>query len=240
MNKIIIRTENLSKTFSPGELNEVQAVKQINLEIKTNEIVLVIGPSGSGKTTLLSLIGGLMKPSSGDILFKGKSISALNQNKLTSFRLNNIGFIFQSFRLLNSLTVIQNIEMVLNLKRNGNNGSKEWIKSLMQELQIENKLSFYPSVLSGGEKQRVAVARALVNNTDLILADEPTGSLDSETGKAVIELLCRMARKYNKTVIIVSHDLRIKDYADRIINIEDGKLKYNFENNHINYSNVKI
>jgi len=130
--------------------------------------------------------------------------------------------------------------MVLNLKRNGNNGSKEWIKSLMQELQIENKLSFYPSVLSGGEKQRVAVARALVNNTDLILADEPTGSLDSETGKAVIELLCRMARKYNKTVIIVSHDLRIKDYADRIINIEDGKLKYNFENNHINYSNVKI
>jgi len=240
MNNIIIKTTNLTKTFSSGKLNEVQAVKNINLEIKANEIVLVIGPSGSGKTTLLSMLGGLLKPTSGDILFKSQNLSAFNQNKLTTFRLNNISYIFQSFRLLNSLTVFQNIELILSLKGINNNGSKERIKNIMQELQIENKSSFYPSVLSGGEKQRVAIARALANDSDLILADEPTGSLDSRTGKTVIELFCRLSEIHNKTVIIVSHDLRLKENAHRILNMEDGKLKYDFENNHYHECNVKI
>jgi len=224
MKNIIVKTNHLSKVYNGSYDTSVKALTDINLEVLQGEILMLTGPNGSGKTTLLSLLGGLISPSSGDLQICETDITKLNEKSRAAFRLKNIGFVFQSFRLLDALSVRENIELVLNLAGENIEKSKERCSLIMEELDIAHRLNFYPDVLSGGEKQRVAIARALINNPQIILADEPTGSLDSKAGKSVIELLCNLAANKNKTVVIVSHDLRIKNYVDRILKIEDGKI----------------
>jgi len=216
-----IKILNLSKTY----MNCVQAVNNISLDIRQGEFCLISGPNGSGKTTLLSLIAGLVKPSSGRIILNGTTITKLNQKELTDFRLNNIGFIFQSFRLLNALTAKENIRLILDLKKEKGNYTERKTQQLLFELGITHRADFYPDVLSGGEKQRVAIARALANDPKIILADEPTGSLDSASGQATLELLSSAAKERKITVIVVSHDQRIEHFADRMLRMEDGCLK---------------
>jgi putative ABC transport system ATP-binding protein len=173
------------------------------------------------------MIGCLLKPSSGSIKIMDNDVTRLKQKDLSLFRLRNIGFIFQSFRLLDSLTVSENVELVLDLNGYKKDASKNKVNRILQEIGIDHKAASYPGVLSGGEKQRAAIARALVNDPGFILADEPTGSLDSNSGKKVIEVLCNIAQLKSKTVIIVSHDPRIQHYAHRIFFMEDGHIVEN-------------
>ncbi|NOY77554.1 MAG: ABC transporter ATP-binding protein [Calditrichaeota bacterium] len=220
-NQTAIEIVNLTKIYN----GTVHAVRQVSITIKRGEMVLIRGPNGSGKTTLLSMIGCLTRPTEGTIKIMGKEITALSQSELTQFRLLNIGFIFQTFRLLDFLNVRENIELVLNLRGVPSGYSREIAREVLEEVEMLHRASFYPDVLSGGEKQRVAVARAFANEASLILADEPTGSLDSKAGKAIIRLLCEAAEKKGKTVLIASHDDRIVPFAHRILEMEDGKLR---------------
>ncbi|TSC93820.1 MAG: ABC-type antimicrobial peptide transport system, ATPase component [Candidatus Berkelbacteria bacterium Athens1014_28] len=218
--KNLLEIENLTKIFNPGKHAEVKAVSEIDLAVKTSEVVLIMGPSGSGKTTLLTMIGGLLNPTSGSVTLDGKIISKFNQNDLTEFRRENIGFIFQSFNLLRNLSAVENV-MVAYF---GKNNSREGAKKLLNRLELGQRLNFKPNDLSGGERQRVAIARALINNPKIILADEPTANLDKNIGHEVMQLLCSIACGEGKSVVIVSHDERIRDVAHRIIQIEDGKI----------------
>jgi putative ABC transport system ATP-binding protein len=221
----VIETENLTKVYFNHSHPSVQAVKDVGLKIERGEMVLISGPNGSGKTTLLSMLGCLLKPHAGTIRICGRDVTALGQKELTEFRLRNIGFIFQNFRLLDSLTVMENIELPLVLAGIGRPVSRERAAAVIEELKMSHRPDFHPSVLSGGEKQRVAIARALVNDPAVILADEPTGSLDSNAGQAAVHLLRDAARKRGQTVVIVSHDERIRHFGDRIISMEDGRVK---------------
>ncbi len=219
-----LETDNLSKVYFQNSRPAVQAVRNVSLKIGQGEIILISGPNGSGKTTLLSLLGCLIKPSTGTIKIKGQEVTRLSQPELTEFRLNRIGFIFQNFRLLDSLTVLENVEILLNLSGTKRLKSRERAESALEDMKMMHRALFFPRSLSGGEKQRVAIARAIINDPDIILADEPTGSLDSAAGKAAVRLLCVAARRRGKTVIIVSHDDRIHHFADRIIFMEDGRI----------------
>lgn len=224
-NSFVIEAEHLSKIFRGNGRTAVEAVVDVSLHVKRGEILLICGPSGSGKTSLLSMIGSLMKPSSGSIKIMGKEVTGLRPKNLALFRLKHIGFVFQGFRLLDALTAVENVELVLQLSGNRRPASRERVEEILTELKMSQRANFYPRELSGGEKQRVAIARALVNDPCLILADEPTGSLDSAAGRRTIEFLCQAAQKKNKAVIIVSHDSRILSYAHRVLYMEDGRLK---------------
>jgi ABC-type lipoprotein export system ATPase subunit len=222
--KIMIQTESLSKVFDTTAGVPVTAVAEATLQVKQGEIILISGPNGSGKTTLLSMLGCLLKPSSGNLIITGQDVTMFDQPTLTDFRLHHIGFIFQAFRLLDSLTVVENVELILNLAGIRRPASHERAIKILEELKISHRMGFLAKILSGGEKQRVAIARALVHDPAILLADEPTGSLDSHAGRAAIELLCETAKQKNKTVIIVSHDERIQHYADRVLYMEDGHI----------------
>lgn len=224
MNNNILKVQSLNKSFPNGNGNYLTVIKNISFSVSEGEFVLIMGPSGSGKTTLLSIIGCLLPASSGKVYIKGSDIMSLNQNKLSKFRLANIGFIFQSFRLLNSLRVIDNVALVLELSGIKGSLAKKESYKVLEEVCISERADYYPDKLSGGEKQRVAVARSLVSGPSIILADEPTGSLDSVSGQNIIEILSKLAKKKKKTVVVVSHDERIKNYADRLFHIEDGIL----------------
>jgi putative ABC transport system ATP-binding protein len=219
-----VQAINLSKTYLNGSLVAVPAVRAVSLEVMQGELLLIGGPNGSGKTTLLSMLGCLIRPSSGHIYIMGREVTGVDQNDLVAFRLRHIGFIFQTFRLLDSLTVLENVELVLNLAGVRQPSSKRRARLMLEELNIAHRASLFPKALSGGEKQRVAIARALANDPALLLADEPTGSLDSSAGQAVIELLSQIVECRNKTVIIVSHDSRIHRYAHRVLQMEDGRI----------------
>jgi putative ABC transport system ATP-binding protein len=225
MNKVntILKFEGVEKTFHNGSFN-VNVLKDINLEVKCSEIILLRGPNGSGKTTLLSIAGCLLKPTKGKAFLLNERIDILNENDACSFRLRNIGFIFQSFRLINSLNIIENILFVLKLAGSSNHKARDRALGILEEVGIESKAKFFPGVLSAGEKQLAAVARAIVNDPPVIIADEPTASLDSSASSYVMEYLYEAARKRNKTVIIASHDERLIKYSDRIISIGDGVL----------------
>ena len=220
----MIELVNVSKIFENKTEYFVQAVDEITLGIRSGEIITFAGPSGSGKTTLLSMIGGLISPTTGRIFIDGVETTKLSQRKLTELRLNQIGYIFQTFRLLDALTVQENVMLPLMLSGKKNGESNSIAKELLNEVKLSHRSKFMPAKLSGGEKQRVAIARALANDPKIILADEPTGSLDSKSGQNIIELICEMAKKKNKTVIIVTHDERIHHYSDRVIHLEDGKI----------------
>ena len=219
---MVIRVKNLSKVYGKNK-GKVNALKDANLEIDKGEFVAIVGKSGSGKSTLLHMMGGVDYPTNGEVIINGESIYKLKENPLAIFRRRNIGFIFQSYNLIPTLTAEENIEMPVLLDYR--KVDVEYRQDLIKTLGLEGKENSLPSELSGGEQQRVAIGRALINKPSIIFADEPTGNLDSENSKEIIELLKYSARKYNQTIVIVTHDLNIAEDADRIITIKDGIVK---------------
>ena len=217
----LIEVKNLSKVYGSGEA-EVTALKNIDLNIEQGEFVAIVGPSGSGKSTLLHLLGGVDKPSSGEVIIKGESIYKLKEKELAILRRRKLGFVFQFFNLIPVLTAEENIEMPVLL----DNGKidKNYMNELLKLLGLEERRNHHPSELSGGQQQRVSIGRALANKPSIILADEPTGNLDSKNSKEVLELLKYCAKKYNQTLILITHDINIAKSADRVITIEDGKI----------------
>ena len=217
----LIEVKNLSKIYGSGEA-EVKALKNINLNIEQGEFVAIVGPSGSGKSTLLNLLGGVDKPSSGEVIIKGESIYKLKEKELSILRRRKLGFVFQFFNLIPVLTAEENIEMPVLL----DNGKidKNYMNELLKLLGLEERRNHHPSELSGGQQQRVSIGRALANKPSIILADEPTGNLDSKNSKEVLELLKYCAKKYNQTLILITHDINIAKSADRVITIEDGQI----------------
>jgi len=218
-----LRVEGVTKRYGAGA-TEVVAVRNVSLAVAPGEIVLIMGPSGSGKTTLLSMLGALLKPTEGTIHLNGEVISALAENRLPDIRLRQFGFIFQDFNLLSALTALENVAIVAELAGMRNGEACKKAAALLAELGLGGRLNFLPEKLSGGEKQRVAIARALINDPTLILADEPTANLDSKIGHEIMRLLRNIAREQGRSVVIVSHDQRIKDIADRVLWLEDGQF----------------
>jgi putative ABC transport system ATP-binding protein len=220
----VLHVSHISKRFGAGTTH-VAAVRDVTLDVAPGEIVLIMGPSGSGKTTLLSMLGALLKPSDGTIELNGNIISALAENRLPDIRLRQFGFIFQDFNLLSALSALENVALVGELAGMKRKAAHAKATALLNALGLGARLNFLPEKLSGGEKQRVAIARALVNDPTLILADEPTANLDSKIGHDIMRLLRQIAKEQGRSVIIVSHDQRIKDIADRVLWLEDGQFK---------------
>jgi putative ABC transport system ATP-binding protein len=219
----LLCVQNVTKIYGQGP-GQVVAVNKVNLEVHAGEVTLLLGPSGSGKTTLLSILGCLLRPTSGRVLANGSDVSQLSDIALSRLRREQIGFVFQSFNLLNFLTVRQNVEVVLNLNGIGGAAARGRATELLRLVGLEHRLDFSPADLSGGERQRVAIARAMANDPVLILADEPTGNLDSKTGRLVVDLLAGLASERGRGVVIVTHDTRILDLADQILYLADGRL----------------
>lgn len=217
----ILRTENLCKYYGEGN-NQVKAVQNTEIEIKRGEFVAIIGKSGSGKSTLLHLLGGLDYPTSGKVFIKGEDIFNLSEDELAVFRRQKIGFVFQAFNLVSSINVYENVVLPLGL--DGKEPDEKYVSDILKTLGIERKTENLPSTLSGGQQQRVAIARALASKPDIVLADEPTGNLDTKTGEEVISMLKLSAEKYGQTLVIITHNEEIAQLADRILVIEDGKV----------------
>jgi len=224
LSAVTLAVRNVSKQFGGGE-TAVTAVQAVSLDVVPGEVVLIMGPSGSGKTTLLSMMGALLKPSSGSIHLDGTEISALSEGCLPDIRLREFGFVFQDFNLLSALTVLENVALVAELAGATPRRAREAAKASLTALGLGERLQFLPEKLSGGEKQRVALARALINDPTVILADEPTANLDSKIGHEIMRLLRRIAKEQGRSVVIVSHDERIRDIADRVLWLEDGSFK---------------
>jgi putative ABC transport system ATP-binding protein len=225
----VIAIKNLNHYYGKGALRK-QILFDINLEIYPGEIVIMTGPSGSGKTTLLSLIGGLRSVQEGSLNFLGEELVGVSQNKLVQMR-RNIGYIFQAHNLLGFLTAKQNVQMAVEL--NDNISQTEAVaksKAMLASVGLEERVDYYPDNLSGGQKQRIAIARALVNRPPLVLADEPTAALDKQSGRDVVEIMQSLAKNQGTTILLVTHDNRILDIADRIIEMEDGLLTRNSPN----------
>lgn len=218
-----IELKNVNKTFGTG-IGKVQALTNINFEARTGELTLILGPSGSGKSTFLTIAGGLRQPSSGDVIIDGQNISAMNPRQLDRLRLNKIGFVLQSYNLLPYLTVAEQFRLVDHVHPQNNLNNQE-LEQLLKELDIDHLKEQYPDQLSGGQNQRIAIARALYTNPPIVLADEPTAALDSERGAAVAREFQKLAHRREKTIIVVTHDLRLRKYADRIFEINDGKIE---------------
>lgn len=217
----VVKTNHLTKTYGEGE-NLVHAVDDVNLTIEDNEFVTIVGTSGSGKSTLLNLLGGLDRPTSGEIEISGKQLKHLSEEELTIFRRRNVGFVFQQYNLVPILSVYENI--VLPIQLDGNTVDEPFVDEVIRTLGLKGRESRLPSMLSGGQQQRVAIARALAAKPAIILADEPTGNLDSKSSQDVLGLLKQSAKKFNQTVIMITHNDQIAQLADRVIRIEDGKL----------------
>ena len=222
--RVILRATAVSRLYGEGA-SLITAVRSATFEIRSGEMVLIMGPSGGGKTTLLSMVGGLLDSSSGAIEIDGVLLQRRSQSELTEIRRRKIGFIFQSFRLLDALSITENVELPLTLDGVRRPASRDRATAFLDLMGLGHRRNVYPRTLSGGEKQRVAIARAFVNDPPLILADEPTGSLDSRAGQVAIELLHRAARERGKAVLVVSHDPRIRPFADRVLAMEDGVLR---------------
>ena len=213
----IVELKNVSKTYKTGE-KEFKALDSIDLSINKGELVVVLGPSGAGKSTLLNLIGGMDIPTKGDVIIDGEDISNYNEDQLSTYRAENIGFIFQFYNILPTLTVLENVDIVKEIVKNPID-SKEAIK----DVGLIEHINKFPNQLSGGEQQRVAIARAIAKNPKILLCDEPTGALDYNTGKQILKLLQDTCRKENMTVIIITHNSAIAPMADKIIHFKNGK-----------------
>jgi putative ABC transport system ATP-binding protein len=223
MMKNIVVT-NLHKIYEEGSV-KVHAVNGVNLSVDAGQMVLLMGPSGSGKTTLLSMMGCILKPTEGYVTIMGEDITSWDEDFLPMIRRKYIGFVFQQFNLLSTLTASENVEASLNLKGVKGKAAERVSRELLQQVGLGDRCDFLPRDLSGGEKQRVSIARALAGNPSIILADEPTGNLDSENGRIAIEILKNLASRENKSVVVVTHDSRIRDLADSIYYIQDGVLQ---------------
>lgn len=218
----LIRLENVNKTYGTGTL-AVDALKDINLEIKEGYFYALVGKSGSGKSTMLHILGALDRPTSGKMYLEGESVYDKSNKEITLIRRRRIGFVFQSFNLLSEHSVLENILMPAHL--DNKEVDKNRLEEIVSSLGLEDKLSYFPDELSGGQMQRVAIARALVTNPAILLADEPTGNLDENTGQEVMNLLKESARKFNQTLIVVTHDMDIASGADKVINIVNGEIE---------------
>lgn len=217
----ILEIRNLCKVYGKGE-TRVDALKDISFDVKQGEFVAIVGPSGSGKSTLLHILGGVDTPTSGAVNIAGTDIGKLDETRLAIFRRRNIGLIYQFYNLIPILNVEEN--MTLPILLDGKKPDKQLLKDLVNKLGLKDRLKHLPNQLSGGQQQRVSIGRALMNHPAILLADEPTGNLDSENSKEIISLLRKFNRENNQTVIIITHDERIALSADRVITIEDGKI----------------
>ncbi len=221
---IVLDAHGLSRRFGAGAA-AVEAVIELELEVRAGEIVLIMGPSGSGKTTLLTMLGGLLRPSGGTIAVDGHELTALSEAQLPRLRAQTFGFVFQDFNLMPSLSARENVEIALNIAGVHGGAARTRARGLLERLGLADRIDFLPEQLSGGEKQRVAIARALANEPALILADEPTANLDSHHGAETMRLLRELAKELGTTVVIVSHDERLREIADRVLWLEDGRFK---------------
>lgn len=219
--KTILKTQQLCKYYGKGE-KQIKAVHNTEIEINRGEFVAIIGKSGSGKSTLLHLLGGLDCPTSGKVYINGEDIFAMSEDELAVFRRQKIGFVFQAFNLVSSLNVYENVVLPLGL--DGKEPNPKYVNDILKTLGIQEKMENLPATLSGGQQQRVAIARALVSKPTVILADEPTGNLDTKTGDEVISMLKLSAEKYGQTLVLITHNEEIAQLADRILVIEDGKV----------------
>ncbi len=231
-NDPVLIAHGLTKLFSPGTTAEVRAVDGVDLTVGRGDIVLIMGPSGSGKTTLITLLGALARPTAGTVSLGGVELTGLTERQLPRFRRTHIGFVFQSFHLLSSLTALENVALMHRLTGATGAASRAKAAAALEQLGLGERLGSFARQLSGGEKQRVSIARALANNPTIVFADEPTANLDADTGRSVMRLLCGIACEQHKSVIIVSHDERLKDVAQRIIRMEDGRLVSEETGNH--------
>lgn len=217
----ILHTKNLRKIYGAGE-NQVKALDGITLSIKQGEFVSIVGTSGSGKSTLLHMLGGLDRPTEGSVFVDGKDIFSMKKDALTIFRRREIGFVFQAFNLIPVLNVYENI--VLPIELDGNVVDKKYVEEVVTFLGLEDKVKCMPNQLSGGQQQRVAIARALATKPAIVLADEPTGNLDSRTSQDVLSLLKVTGQKFNQTIVMITHNEEIAQMADRMVHIEDGRI----------------
>jgi putative ABC transport system ATP-binding protein len=220
----VLELKNVTKVYHQGNI-KVTAVSDVSLRLERSKVVLIMGPSGSGKTTLLSMMGCILRPTSGDVIVGGNVVSRLREDKLPDLRRSHFGFVFQSFNLFSSLTAAENVEVALRLRNWNRRRLKAEAHTLLVKVGLEARAGFYPRDLSGGEKQRVAFARALAGDPEIILADEPTANLDSTIGKGILGLLKSVAETDGKAVCIVSHDPKAEALAHSVIVLEDGRVK---------------
>lgn len=217
MAEIII--DKLCRTYNIGQQNEVKALKEASFTIKPGEFLVILGASGAGKSTLLNILGGMDKATSGSYIVRGKDVAKFNSKQLGEFRRKDIGFVFQFYNLMPNLTALENVQLAASVAENPFDS-----RETLEKVGLGDRLDNFPSQLSGGEQQRVSIARVLVKNPELLLCDEPTGALDSKTGGQILKLLTDVAKKYNKTVIMVTHNAKIADCAERVIRIADGSI----------------
>jgi putative ABC transport system ATP-binding protein len=215
----IVEFMDVSKIYKVGDM-EFKALSNASFELNEGELVVILGPSGAGKSTLLNMLGGLDNPTSGKIIVEGQDISKLKNNELAEYRASHVGFVFQFYNLIPTLTVHENVTLVKEIAKDPLSATK-----MLEEVGLKEHYKKFPSELSGGEQQRVSIARALAKNPKILLCDEPTGALDSETGVVVLKLLLKMAREYNKTIVIVTHNSNIAEIADKIIRVRSGKIQ---------------
>ena len=215
----IVEFMDVSKIYKVGDM-EFKALSNASFELNEGELVVILGPSGAGKSTLLNMLGGLDNPTSGKIIVEGNDISKLKNNELAEYRASHVGFVFQFYNLIPTLTVHENVTLVKEIAKDPLSATK-----MLEEVGLKDHYKKFPSELSGGEQQRVSIARALAKNPKILLCDEPTGALDSETGVMVLKLLLKMAREYNKTIVIVTHNSNIAEIADKIIRVRSGKIQ---------------
>ena len=219
MSENIVEVKNVVKEYVMGEVT-VKAADGMNFHIEAGEFVVVLGPSGSGKSTVLNIIGGMDRPTSGEVWVDGKNIAGVSDKELTLYRRDNIGFVFQFYNLMPNLTALENVELVTQVSR-----SPLRVKEVLENVGLSDRMNNFPAQLSGGEQQRVAIARALAKNPLLLLCDEPTGALDYKTGKAILQLLHEVNRDMKKTVVIITHNVAIAAMADKVIRIKSGQVE---------------
>jgi len=220
----LIKLKNLKKIYRMGD-EKIAAVNNVTLDFYQGETSCLLGKSGSGKSTLLNLISGLEKPTKGEIIILGKHVEKMDENQLAAFRQKNIGFVFQSYNLLGTLTALENVMLPLVFVKTPLKERKERAMDMLKKVGLENRANHKPNQLSGGQQQRVSIARAFINNPPIIFADEPTGNLDTKTTYEMMDLMTGMARDNNQTLIIVTHDMEIAEYAQRKIVLSDGKIQ---------------
>jgi putative ABC transport system ATP-binding protein len=223
--KNMISARDITKCFGEDDSCRVEVLKGIDIDVKKGEFVAIMGPSGSGKTTLLDIVGGLLKPTSGEVMIDGVSLRGLSDRELARIRGKKIGFIFQQYNLIPSLTATENVELALRINGKNREESRERAIKLLRMVGLGERTTHKPPKMSGGEQQRVAICRALANEPSIILGDEPTGNLDTKTGFMVLDTLRDLNERQGYTILVVTHDHRIGKYADRIINMMDGRIK---------------